>query len=118
MDSRKIITSEQFKPPKNNQFSSVKHIEPIKMNKVKGASKMAASASSGLHLVRSLQVIRVEKCSQDPSKSKSKGKNASFKSKKSNSNSSSKTSLKKQGKTVSPSKDKIYTSVKQTVKRR
>jgi hypothetical protein len=60
-DPRKIISSEQFKPPKSSQFSSVKNFEQIRMNKVKGACKMGASATSGLHEMRSLQTIRLEK---------------------------------------------------------
>jgi hypothetical protein len=90
------------------------------MNKVKGAYKMGASGTAGLQEMRSLQTIRLEKGSQERSKGKSKGKSsASFKSKKSFSNThSSKTPLKKQLPKPTPSKDKIYTSIKQTVRRR
>lgn len=71
--------------------------------------------------MRSLQAFRLEKGSNERSgKVKSKGKSsASFKSKKSNSHSNSKTPLKKNlTKTVTTARDKIYTSIKQTVRRR
>ena len=91
------------------------------MNKVKGVYKMGASGTAGLQEMRSLQTIRLEKGNQERSgRGKSKGKSsASFKSKKSFSNThSSKTPLKKQLPKPANSKDKIYTSIKQTVRKR
>jgi hypothetical protein len=59
-DSKKILSSEQIKPSRVNQFSSVKNVEPIRLNKVKGAGKMAASSGGGNEM-RALQTLRLEK---------------------------------------------------------
>lgn len=101
-DSKKIAFSDQIKI-KPNQFSSVKSIgEPIRMNKVKGPAKDSCT------LQTSNKPVPLRSNSRT---AKSKSKSASLKSKIS---SKGKKSL---SKTI-PSKEKIYTSIKQTVKRR
>lgn len=95
-DLKKIASSDQIKSFKPNQFSSVKNVEPIKMNKVKAPIKMISSIP--MNDPKPSQTIRLDqrKGNSNSQKNKSKSKSsASFKSKKSENNSKNKKSLSK-----------------------